>query len=346
MGVRGQVGRGPRDRPLAAGRLRLLSRNDNDITAAYPELRALNSALGSHKAILDGEIVAFDEEGGRASSALQPRMHLRGEAAVRRLAQAAPVTYMVFDLLWLDGHSLMELPYTERRARLEALALDAERWRVPDSFSGQGSALLAATREQGLEGVDRQAAGFALRPGPRSGAWMKIKNSERQEVVIGGWTTGKGARAGSIGALLLGVHDETGRCATPGGVGTGFDARELERLAGCSSRWRARTRRSPGASRRRARTSSSRSWSARCEFSEWTHAGTLRQPSYKGLRDDKRAERGGARARSRAGPAGRRRASAPVDQPNIDGGGVDVGRCSPAAARCATASRSRSTAGS
>ena len=106
------------------GRLRMLSRNGNDITAAYPELRPLNRALGSRRAILDGEIVAFDSEGRPSFQLLQPRMHLRGEAAVKRHAQSAPVTYMIFDLLWLDGHSLMQLPYTERRARLEALGLD------------------------------------------------------------------------------------------------------------------------------------------------------------------------------------------------------------------------------
>ena len=128
------------------GRLQLVTRNGNDVTAAYPELRAVNRALGSHAAILDGEIVAFDEQGKPSFQALQPRIHQRGEAAVRRLAEANPVTYAIFDLLWLDGHPLTSLPYTERRERLAALRLDGEHWRVPAHHLGAGTALLEATR--------------------------------------------------------------------------------------------------------------------------------------------------------------------------------------------------------
>ena len=309
------------------GRLRMLSRNDNDITAAYPELRPLNSALGSHRAILDGEIVAFDSEGKPSFQLLQPRMHLRGEAAVKRHAQSAPVTYMIFDLPWLDGHSLMQLPYTERRARLEALGLNSERWRVPDSFSGQGSSLLAATREQGLEGVIGKRLDSRYVAG-RGGAWIKVKNWGRQEAVIGGWTTGKGGRAGSLGALLLGIHDGDGALQYIGRVGTGFDARELERLGGLLEPLARKS--TPFTGRQPPKGSHFVEPELVCEveFSEWTHAGTLRQPSYKGLRDDKRAEdvvRERVSVLEGGGPAGPPPASAPaVDQPNIDGGGVDV----------------------
>src|SRR5579863_2016 len=135
------------------GQLRMLSRNGNDVTATYPELRPLNRALGSHRALLDGEIVAFDGDGKPSFQQLQLRMHLRGESAVRRQAESSPVTYMIFDLLWLDGHSLMELPYTERRARLEVLGLKGNRWQVPEAFVGEGKSLLAATKERGIEGV-------------------------------------------------------------------------------------------------------------------------------------------------------------------------------------------------
>ena len=130
---------------------------------------------------------------------------------------------MIFDLLWLDGHDLTELPYTERRARLDALALDAERWRVSEFWAGEGTALLAATREQGLEGVVGQAPRFALHARRAAVArWLKIKNSSRQELVIGGWTSGKGSRSSSIGALELGVHDEAGELRYAGRVGTGL----------------------------------------------------------------------------------------------------------------------------
>ena len=310
------------------GRLRLLSRNDNDVTAAYPELRPLNSALGSYRAILDGEIVAFDQEGKPSFQLLQPRMHLRGEAAVKRQSQSSPVTYMIFDLLWLDGHSLMQLPYTERRARLEGLRLGSERWRVPESFPGQGSSLLAATREQGLEGVIGKRMDSRYVAG-RGGAWIKVKNWGRQEAVIGGWTTGKGGRAGSLGALLLGIHDGDGELQYIGRVGTGFDTRELERLGELLAPLARKT--TPFTGRQPPKDSHYVEPRLVCEveFSEWTQAGTLRQPSYKGLRDDKRAEDvvrervsvldGGGPAGpppSGGGPAG--------PPPKVDRAGVDV----------------------
>jgi bifunctional non-homologous end joining protein LigD len=270
------------------GQLRLLSRNGNDVTAAYPELRALNRTLGSHRAILDGEIVAFDQEGRPSFQLLQMRMHLRGEAAVRRQAQSTPVTYMIFDLLWLDGHSLMGLPYSERRARLDDMRLKAARWQVPESFVGEGSALLAATRERGLEGVIGKRLDSHYTSG-RHSAWTKIKNWGRQEAVIGGWRGGQGGRAGRIGALLLGMYDADGQLRYVGRVGTGFDTRELERLAELLAPLARRT--TPFSGRQPSKDSHFVEPELVCEveFSEWTHAGTLRQPSYKGLRDDKPA---------------------------------------------------------
>jgi bifunctional non-homologous end joining protein LigD len=107
------------------GRIRFESRNHNDISGAYPELKALNRALSSHRLILDGEIVSFDADGRPSFGRLQSRMHVRAESHARRLAKEAPVVYVLFDLLWLDGHSLMELPYAERRARLKELGLCA-----------------------------------------------------------------------------------------------------------------------------------------------------------------------------------------------------------------------------
>src|SRR6202012_3942977 len=142
-----------------------------------------------------------------------------------------PVTYLIFDLLWLDGHSLMEMPYEQRRDRLSSLKLEAERWRTPAYHVGQGDALLAATREQGLEGVVAKRLGSPYLPGRRDGSWLKIKNHQRQEFVIGGWTEGKGARSARCGALELGVHDERGELRYVGKVGTGFQETELDRLA-------------------------------------------------------------------------------------------------------------------
>jgi bifunctional non-homologous end joining protein LigD len=303
------------------GRLRLLSRSGNDVTATYPELRALNRALGSHAAILDGEIVALDAAGRPSFEALQPRMHLRGEAAVRRRAQATPVTYLIFDLLWLDGHSLTGLPYTERRERLAALKLEGERWCVPEFHVGEGSILLQATREQGLEGVIAKRLDSRYTPGRRSDSWLKIKHSQRQELVIGGWTEGKGSRSGRIGALHVGVYEQ-GQLRYAGRVGTGFDERELERLAGLLQPL-ARAG-SPFAGRQPPRGAHFVEPRLVCEveFSEWTKGGLLRQPSYKGLREDKPAT---AVVRERAQPPPESSTAARGETPDIRGL-IDAGR--------------------
>ncbi len=271
------------------GRLRLLSRNGNDVTDAYPELRGLTRALGSHEALLDGEIVAFDERGRPSFQALQNRMHLRGERAVRRLAASAPVTYLLFDLLWLDGHSLMELPYEQRRQRLVDLKLEGERWRTPAHHVGEGDALLQATRRQGLEGVVAKRLDSPYLPGRRESCWLKIKHSQRQELVIGGWTEGKGGRAGHFGALELGVHDGQGALRYAGKVGTGFDEQELDRLMRLLEPLAQKE--SPFAGRQPARGTHFVRPQLVCEveFVEWTKDGRLRAPSYQGLREDKPA---------------------------------------------------------
>jgi bifunctional non-homologous end joining protein LigD len=270
------------------GRISFISRNGNDVTAAYPELRALNRALGSHEAILDGEIVAFDERGRPSFQALQSRMHLRGDSAVRRLALTQPVTYMVFDLLWLDGHSLADVPYTERRKRLEELDLEDERWRTPEYHAGDGASFLAASKEQGLEGIVAKRLDSSYTPGGRGGGWLKIKNVQRQELVIGGWTEGKGSRSQRIGALHLGVNED-GALRYAGKLGTGFDAQELRHLADLLEPLARKD--SPFVGRQPPKGAHFVQPALVCEveFTEWTHAGTLRHPSYKGLREDKPA---------------------------------------------------------
>ena len=177
------------------GRLRLGSRNLNEITAAYPEVREILDDLGMHEAVLDGEIVAFDERGKPSFERLQRRMHVTSPTAVKRLAASVPVVYAIFDLLYLDGRSLMELPYSERRARLEELQLGGPAWRVPAAHAGEGERLLTATQEQGLEGIVAKRLDSRYESGRRSGAWLKVKHTLTQELVIGGWLPGEGRRA-------------------------------------------------------------------------------------------------------------------------------------------------------
>ena len=275
------------------GRLRLFSRNLNEITARYPELSRLNRALSHHRAILDGEVVAFGPEGRPDFGALQQRMHLTSESQVRRLAKSAPVTYVLFDLLWLDGHSLMDAPYEERRARLKELGLDGERWQTPDHVVGHGPELLAASRAQGLEGIVAKRLGSTYEPGRRSPGWVKVKNVQRQEVVVGGWLPGEGGRRNRIGALLVGVRDDEdgGRLRYVGRVGSGFTDDELERLAALLAPLEQSTSpfdpTLPAPKPPRGAHPVRPVLVAEVEFRDWTQGGQLRAPVYKGLRDDK-----------------------------------------------------------
>jgi bifunctional non-homologous end joining protein LigD len=272
------------------GRLRLESRTLRDVTSTYPELRALAEELGSTDAVLDGEIVAFDDGGKPSFERLQGRMNLASDAAVRRRMGDCPVTYMIFDLLYLDGRTLMDLPYTERREHLEGLGLEGPNWQTPRYHPGDGKSLLDLTKARGLEGLVAKRLDSRYLSGRRTRAWLKVKNLMGQELVVGGWLPGQGRRSGSIGALLVGYNeDEVGErhLRYAGRVGTGFTDAELDRLAGLLEPLR--TGRSPFTGRQPPRQAVfvEPKLVAEVAFREWTAARTLRAPVYKGLRPDK-----------------------------------------------------------
>jgi bifunctional non-homologous end joining protein LigD len=271
------------------GHLRLESRTLREITPHYPELRPLAAVLGAREAVLDGEVVAFDEDGRPSFERLQGRMNLASDAAVRRRMGDRPVTYLIFDLLYLEGRSLVDLPYTERRERLEELELEGPSWQTPSHHRGEGKALLQLTEERGLEGLVAKRLDSRYLLGRRSRAWLKVKNIRSQELVIGGWLPGQGRRAGTIGAILLGYHEDEGggRLRYAGRVGSGFTDAELERLAGLLEPLR--TNPSPFEGRQPPKQSVfvEPRLVAEIAFREWTAARTLRAPVYKGLRDDK-----------------------------------------------------------
>jgi bifunctional non-homologous end joining protein LigD len=272
------------------GQVRLESRTLREITSHYPELRLLGGELGTREAVLDGEVVAFDEDGRPSFERLQGRMNLASAAAVRRRMADCPVTYLIFDLLYLDGRSLVDLPYTERRERLEHLGLDGASWQTPSHHLGEGAALLGLTEERGLEGLVAKRLDSRYLPARRSRAWLKVKNVRSQELVIGGWLPGQGRRAGTIGALLLGYHeDDDGRkrLRYAGRVGTGFTDAELERLA--TTLEPLRTNESPFEGRQPPKQAVfvEPRLVAEIGFREWTATRTLRAPVYRGLRTDK-----------------------------------------------------------
>jgi bifunctional non-homologous end joining protein LigD len=290
------------------GRLRIESRNLNDLTGQYPELAGLGAALRGRTAILDGEIVAFDDAGLPSFERLQQRMHLGSADLVRRRAADVPVVYVIFDLLYLDDRSTMGLPFRERRARLEELGLSGPAWSTPALHLRDGAGLLAASAERGLEGLVAKRLDSRYEPGRRSGAWLKLKNDNRQEVVVGGWLPGQGRRHEGIGALLVGCYDGAGQLRYAGRVGSGFGEAELRRLAArlgpleqAASPFAGRQ---PPAGAVHVRPE----LVAEVAFNEWTRQGMLRQPTYKGLREDKDAAEvtrelpAGAEAAGASGP--------------------------------------------
>jgi bifunctional non-homologous end joining protein LigD len=282
------------------GGLRIDSRRGEDITARYPELSGLGDALAGHRAILDGEIVAFDEHERPSFQRLQLRMGLTSEITIQRRVPQTPITYVAFDLLYLDGRPTIELPYVERRRLLEELALDGPHWQTPAHHVGEGEALLEAARARDLEGVVAKRLDSPYRPGRRSGEWIKVRNWRRQEFVIGGFMPGEGGRSGRVGSLLVGYHDSTTSEAQSlerpplliysGGVGSGFTNDEIERLTRMlTARSRDTTPFDVGAPKRPGARFCEPELVCEVKFTEWTHEGTLRQPVYLGLRDDKDA---------------------------------------------------------
>jgi bifunctional non-homologous end joining protein LigD len=270
------------------GRVRLESRTLRDVTRQYPELSKLGRELGSRRAVLDGEIVALDDQGRPDFQRLQPRMHVVSESTIRRRVSDTPVVYMIFDVLWLEGHLTMPLPYTERRKRLEDLDLNGDNWRTPSYHVGDGKAMLKASDDQGLEGVVAKRLDSRYEPGSRSGAWLKVKNKLSQELVIGGWLPGEGGRTNTLGSLAVGFYED-GRLRYAGNVGTGFTQRTLaEVLSELKKRERPD---SPFEGRQPPKGTRfvEPELVAEVEFRGWTKTRTLRQPSFKGLRDDKNA---------------------------------------------------------
>lgn len=265
---------------------RIYARSGAEITVAYPELRPLGAAVG-REAVLDGEIVVLDPAGQASFALLAERMHVRDAAKAARLAVSRPVTYVVFDLLELDGRELAGQPYVKRRETLESLGLAGERWLVPPVFD-DGPATMTASREFGAEGVVAKRLASPYRPGLRSPDWIKVKHDVTADFVVGGFRPG----ARTVGALLIGVPG-AGGLAFRGRVGGGISA-AAERALLAELRPRA-TGRSPFATVLPREDSRDATWVrpevvVEIRYGQRTPDQRLRFPRFVRLRPDKRPE--------------------------------------------------------
>jgi bifunctional non-homologous end joining protein LigD len=271
------------------GKVRLMSRTERDITVTYPELAGLGAATSHKQLILDGEIVVFGAEGWPEFEALQPRMHVSSAAQAAMLAGQTPVTYLVFDLLQMDGRPLFDLAYSERRSLLDGLGLAGSFWQTPPNFPGSDfEAVKSVSVSHGMEGLVAKRLDSRYVPGGRADSWRKIKNLLTQEAVVAGYKPGQGNRTGQVGSLLIGVHDSSG-LVYAGHVGTGFSAETLRMLG---ERLRPLRRPdSPFDGQVPPEYARPAVWVEprlviEVAFDRWTRAGRMRAPVYRGLRDD------------------------------------------------------------
>ena len=267
----------------------LTSRNGRDVTASFPELAELPALLRGHRAVLDGEIVCLDADGRSNFSLLQQRMHLTKPAAVAFARTKAPVVFLLFDVISVDGVSLLQKPYDARRKVLEALEIHGKRCNVPDQLTGSLEEVLEATREARWEGIIAKRSDSIYQPGARSSSWVKIKHLQKMEAVIIGWQGGHGGRGQSIGALLL-AQPNGDAWTYVGQVGTGFSQAVLrdlkERLTPLA------TDGPPPGLRIAASEARGVHWVrpelvGEVAYAELTGPGHLRHPSWRGLRLDK-----------------------------------------------------------
>jgi bifunctional non-homologous end joining protein LigD len=266
------------------------SRLGNEITEGYPELGALHRRLVATDAILDGEIVAFDE-GMPSFQKLQQRMHVRDRRQLEQLMKSVPVVFMAFDIIYLDGRDLTALPLEKRREILEEVVVSDDHLQVSPAIRNDGTALFEAAKAQDLEGIVAKRMSSTYRPGARSKDWLKIKTVFDLDAVVVGWTDGTGNRQGTVGSLVLALY-EGDDLVYIGNVGTGFNQRSLDdtlrrlkALGETPAPFTSQVIKSRP-ELRKAR------WIpptlvAKVEYRQLTDAGRLRAPSFMGFRDDK-----------------------------------------------------------
>ena len=257
--------------------LRIMSRAGNQLTARYPEL---NGFSPDRAVVLDGEIIALDSRGVPSFEVLQQRMGRTGRDA----AGIVPVSFVVFDILF-DGTEVIHEPWTTRRTRIEALELEAP-FQLSTVVAADPTALWALVQERGIEGIVAKRTDGIYRPGERSSDWRKITRFRQVRAVVGGFLPGEGGRSGTFGSLLLGLWTEDG-LRWIGSVGSGFTDRQLRAIRMALDEMR--LDQSPFADV--ADIPRGAVWVAPhlvalVQYKEFTRAGRLRGPSFKGFTDD------------------------------------------------------------
>ena len=267
---------------VRGGTVRLWTRNRGDAARYFPDLAAAAPTwIDATDAIVDGEVVALDDAGRPSFSLLQARAGFQ-----QRRDQGVPIVYQVFDLLFLDGASLLDQPLEARKARLNEVLRQHPLVRYAGHIEADGEALFASVQVEGLEGVMAKQRSSRYEPGRRSRAWLKIKNRPEQEFVVAGWEPGSVAHR-DLGSLVLAVYDDDGTLHFAGEVGSGMDAKTRRELL---------ARMTPLARETSPFTSPPRlprvHWVeprlvVRVEFAEWTRDELIRQSAFKGVELDK-----------------------------------------------------------
>jgi bifunctional non-homologous end joining protein LigD len=268
------------------GAVRLVSRNQNDLTGQFPELRDLPGFIKAKQAVVDGEIVALDEQGRPSFSLMQQRTGF--QAGRRRLSgrEGVPILYYAFDLIYLDGYDLHKVGLEQRKELLRLVLQDGEAVRFSDHYPEKGRDLFEVARQRGLEGILAKKRDSAYQE-DRTRDWLKIKITQRQECVIGGYTDPEGSRQ-YFGSLVLGLYDNHGHLIHVGQVGTGFDHGTLKQIYEQLRPLETKTNPFHGEIGGLRKVHFVRpELVAEIKFSEWTHEMKMRAPVFLGLRFDK-----------------------------------------------------------
>jgi bifunctional non-homologous end joining protein LigD len=275
------------------GNVRLVSRNQNDLSARYPELQDLPKFVNAKNAILDGEVVALDEQGRPSFSLMQQRTGIRQHGRQATPRQDLPIMYFLFDIIYLDGYDLRRVNLDDRKRVLREALRDGEIIRYSDHYAGQGVALFNAAKEKGLEGIIAKKRNSCYEE-RRSREWLKIKITQTVECVIGGYTDPEGARQ-YFGALVLGLYNDKKQLIHVGNAGTGFNQNTLKQMWAQLNELETNKNPFTGPVEPKKVHWVKPVLVAEVKFTEWTHETDegglkLRAPVFMGLREDKNPE--------------------------------------------------------